>query len=901
MCKRLIYLISFVLVLVAVPPVTHAQVENLLLNPSFEEDEAILDDPDWEQWTTWNDAGGAGSNATVVDIEFIDGTRSLRIEPIGSTDWFFIVLQDYIPLAVGTDYTVSFWAKAEAPRPLGSQMKAEDNSVAWGWSSFQLTTEWAEYTYTSEALNAVTKLEFSCAGVETPFWLDFVYVYEGQYVAGIEPGGGASPEQVSDPKPADGQTDLPRDAVLSWTPGVYAAPINGHKVYFSENFNDVNDGIGGVTQDANSYTPGQRLDFNTTYYWRVDEVNNVNPDSPWIGDIWSFTTEPIAYPVENITATASSSLLVETGPDNTINGSGLDADDLHSREQIDMWISDEEIEPNRAWIEFEFDKIYKLHEMLVWNSNAMTESFLGYGYKDVIIEYSVDGNDYTTLGATHEFVQAPGTPGYAHNTTIEFGGAAVKNVRLTANNNWGGIMDQYSLSEVRFLYIPLRAREPQPDSGATDVDLDLVLSFRAGREAAEHNVYISTDEQAVIDSNVPVSIVTEAQDGPKSLDLGETYYWKVNEVNMAETSTMLQGDIWNFTTVDSLVVEDFESYHDDIEAGEEGSNQVYLTWIDGYLNPLANGSTIGYAVAYQPSMETDTVHDGSQSVPFSYDNSVATYSEATVNIANLAIGGNWALHGIKSLSLWFYGDPNNTPEQMYVKLNDVKVLYNGEADNVTKSSWRPWDIDLADFAGVDLSNVIEFSIGFERIGLFGGSGTVLFDNIRLYGPVPIQVGNLLLNPSFEEDEAILDDPDWAQWTTWNPAEGAGSSATIVDTESIDGARSLRVDAIGTDSGDFIVLQDFIPLRVGRDFTVIFWAKAESPRSLSVQMKASDNSVSWGWTDFQLTTEWAEYTMTSQAENAEAKLEFSCAGVEVPFWLDLVSVYEGDYVPSESGN
>ncbi len=45
MCKRLIYLTSFVLALVVVPLVTNAQVENLVLNPSFEEDEAILDDP----------------------------------------------------------------------------------------------------------------------------------------------------------------------------------------------------------------------------------------------------------------------------------------------------------------------------------------------------------------------------------------------------------------------------------------------------------------------------------------------------------------------------------------------------------------------------------------------------------------------------------------------------------------------------------------------------------------------------------------------------------------------------------------------------------------------------------------------------------------------------------------
>ena len=32
------------------------------------------------------------------------------------------------------------------------------------------------------------------------------------------------------------------------------------------------------------------LEWDTTYYWRVDEINNNNPDSPWVGGVWSFTT-----------------------------------------------------------------------------------------------------------------------------------------------------------------------------------------------------------------------------------------------------------------------------------------------------------------------------------------------------------------------------------------------------------------------------------------------------------------------------------------------------------------------------------------------------------------------------------------------------------------------------------
>ncbi|UCC97872.1 MAG: LamG domain-containing protein, partial [Phycisphaerales bacterium] len=84
---------------------------------------------------------------------------------------------------------------------------------------------------------------------------------------------GIPPGVASEPSPADEATDIPRDVTLSWKPGEFAPAVNGHTIYLSESFNDVNDGIGGTTVSATSYTPAQRLDFETIYYWRVDEVN----------------------------------------------------------------------------------------------------------------------------------------------------------------------------------------------------------------------------------------------------------------------------------------------------------------------------------------------------------------------------------------------------------------------------------------------------------------------------------------------------------------------------------------------------------------------------------------------------------------------------------------------------
>ena len=534
--------------------------------------------------------------------------------------------------------------------------------------------------------------------------------------------------QASGPNPADEATDVPRDVVLGWTPGEFAPPVNGHIVYLSDNFSDVNDGIGGITQDANSYAPFPRLDLGTTYYWRVDEVNAPPDSTIYPGKVWSFTVEPVAYLIDgaNITATASSSL-AGSSPQKTVDGSGLDDSDLHSTDIGDMWLSDL-LGPQPTWIEYQFDRVCKLHEMVVWNQNQVIEPAIGYGFQDVTIEYSVDGIAYTTLGTTHEFARGPGAVGYAANTTVDFGGAVAKYVKLTPNSNWGGILTQYGLSEVRFFSIPVLAREPSPASGATDAGVDAVLSFRAGREADKHEVYLSTDEQAVIDGTAPVVSVTEPSYAV-ALDLASTYYWRIDEVNDTETPATWEGDIWNLSTPEDIVVDDFESYND-IPSGQEGSHLVYETWADGY-GTTANGSTIGYTIPFEPTTETSTVYDGSQSVPLSYDNTVATYSEVTASVADLQAGQDWSKYGIKGLTLRFYGDPNNVPQQMYAKVNGTKVTYDGNAENIRLKGWQMWYIDLASL-GVNLSNVTTLTIGFERIGTLGGQGMVLLDGIRLY-------------------------------------------------------------------------------------------------------------------------------------------------------------------------
>jgi len=635
---------------------------------------------------------------------------------------------------------------------------------------------------------------FHRQGNNSVFWDVFVWTDDAGYVPTDDDYLNATvvlPGNAYAPIPTNGATDAPRDMVLNWTAGDVASPINGHKLYFSENVDDVTTGVGAITLTPSSYIVPQRLEFAKTYYWRVDEIT---PDGMVLdGSVWSFTTELFAYPVLNVTATASSSA-VDKGPENTVNGSGLDSTGLlHGNQSTgSMWLSDT-AGPQPTWILFEFDNVYKLYEMWVWNSNESLEPVIGLGFKDVVIEYSSDGVDFVTLGTTHEFARGTGSASYAHNTTIDMGGVGAKFVRLTANSNWEDILLQFGLSEVRFLSIPVQASEPDPASGTFDVALDLDLAWRRGREAAKHNVYFSDDFQAVVDGTAPVTTVADASDGPLSLDLGKTYFWRVDEVNDTETPSTWPGEVWNFTTIKSLVIDDFESYND-LDPTDPASHRIFNVWLDGFGDPT-NGSQVGNLDA--PFAEQTIVLSGNQSMPFFYDNSVGN-SEATLTLSSQQ---DWTLKGVRELSLWFRGEPNNAAENLYVALNGNAVVNHDNPDAAIANTWTAWNIELTRFAdqGVNLTGVESISIGVgdKTNPQSGGSGIMYFDNIGLYPerptPVPKQT-----NSVFEAEEADLIGSGWRTYR-----DVASSGGTHIGSNVGDGSNTNA--APGT---DWVLRYDF---------------------------------------------------------------------------------------------
>jgi hypothetical protein len=197
---------------------------------------------------------------------------------------------------------------------------------------------------------------------------------------------------------------------------------------------------------------------------------------------------------------------------------------------------------------------------------------------------------------------------------------------------------------VRFTYVPVHPREPQPAAGATDVSVDTVLGWRAGREAASHEVYFGTDEAAVADGTALVDTVAARMYDPAGLELGQTYHWKIVEVNEVETPSAWEGELWSFSTQEYFVVDDFESYDDE-------DNRIFDTWLDGFVN--LTGATVGYFEA--PFAETSIVNSGRQSMPLEYANDADPfYSEAERTFDGRQ---DWTTNGADTLVVNFRGNP----------------------------------------------------------------------------------------------------------------------------------------------------------------------------------------------------------------------------------------------------
>lgn len=176
--------------LIAAPMV--AQAQNLILNHSFEDD---TDDPTADPaWSSWFSADNALVAFSYDSVEAADGEKSMKAEILQSSDtnWHIGLTQTGLNLTAGQEYTLTFWAKAEANRPIGMEVKREPGGMPWQGvtgGDFDITTEWAEYTQSftpeidyPEENGLPAMLGYWLAADPATIWFDFVHIYEGPYV-----------------------------------------------------------------------------------------------------------------------------------------------------------------------------------------------------------------------------------------------------------------------------------------------------------------------------------------------------------------------------------------------------------------------------------------------------------------------------------------------------------------------------------------------------------------------------------------------------------------------------------------------------------------------------------------------------------------------------------------------
>jgi hypothetical protein len=321
MCKKLLYLVSFVLVLSmagkAWPGVSKP-------NPA---DGALHED-------TWiNLSWQAGRDAASFDVYFdenIDnvneGTPESSAFRGNQTGTFFIAGFPGYPypegLVPGTTYywrideiqtdgtTIhrgSTWSftipskTARNPDPPDGAEFIDPNTITLSWTvgfGAKLHTVYIGEDF-DEVNNATGgspqgATTYSPAPLELEkvyYWrvdeFDVSNTYKGDIWSFTTPGA------VGNPQPSNGAVDVKQTQILTWTPATHAA---SHQVYLGTDQEAVKNATTASPEYKGSKAPGNetldpgKLDWDSVYYWRVDAVYDTDPDNPVKGLVWSFKT-----------------------------------------------------------------------------------------------------------------------------------------------------------------------------------------------------------------------------------------------------------------------------------------------------------------------------------------------------------------------------------------------------------------------------------------------------------------------------------------------------------------------------------------------------------------------------------------------------------------------------------
>jgi hypothetical protein len=736
----------------------------------------------------------------------------------------------------------------------------------------------------------------------------------------------ADPNTATNPYPPNRSRLIDPNVVCSWTPGIQATSHDVYFGTDFNDVNQGTGGTFIGNQGPNTFDPCGVGDLNelTTYYWRIDEKNGgtfkgrvwrfttggplVDPnmlvwykfderspntiahDSSGYGNdgpIGLDDEKEIQEPTWDPNGYDGGSLIFND--DMVVQPPGILLSNIGRRITFSVWLKDIS-SGGENWV---FDagggqgaprhlsaavpdsngNVYwragnDSNDVCVWTGTNPAE-WIGFWRYFVFVKDEDAGEMkiyYDGMLVAEKTGVSVGTLADIQDRALKIGTAA------WTNFDYEGAMDEFRLydralsaTEVESLFrggdlgLPW---SPDPIDGAIDVPRDVVLEWLEGNWAGSHDAYLGTDWDDVNDANTATAGIYRGNyeapeyDPPGNLELNTTYYWRVNEAN---DPCLWEGPIWQFTVANFIVVDNFESY-------DNATNKVFNTWEDGNVN--FTGSFIGLGTD-----PFDPTHAGNQSMLYVYDNTIKWdwdhyWSEGGLPFASPQ---DFTDVGVKVLTLYFYGDPGNDvndTEELYVALTGslAEVRYSDDAgrdmNDLKRNEWAEWNIEVADFIGVDPCAVTGLLIGLgdrDNTDMVGGEGTVYFDDIRLYPPRCIPQFGPLADFS---DDCLVDwtdvarvGQDWLRTDAnlsvsqpnpgpvgyWELDGDANDSSGNNHHGAAEGSYSWIAGHVGSGaiefgaSGGKVLVPDAPQLRPADQITVAVWVNYSAPQDYSARV------------------------------------------------------------------
>jgi hypothetical protein len=487
------------------------------------------------------------------------------------------------------------------------------------------------------------------------------------------------------PDPADGALHESTSATLSWSPDEAAV---SQDVYFGDNYDDVANGTGDTfrvnqAKDMSFYIVGfpgypypDGLVPGTTYYWRIDEVNEADPRSPWKGDVWSFT-------IPSTTA---------YNPDPADGAGFVDPNaDL-------SWTAGYGAKTHTVYLGDNYEDVNNAAD---GTSQVPATYDPGTLEREKVYYWRVDEFDAenTYKGDIWSFT----TPGAVGNPAPANG---AENVKMTATLSWTP-SDSAAAHQLYFGTDKEAVRNATTDSPEYKGDKALGSeSYDPGKLDWYATYYWRVDE---LDSQ------NNVLKGP---------LWSFMTADFISIDDFEDYDIGNN--------EIWWSWKDGLGYVEHGEEPAYSG--NGTGSAVGDETTLSYCeelIVHGGNQSMPISYDNNKQ-------GYAYYSEAELtldyprdwteqDVAKLVI---W-LRGTVS------NDTEQVYVALSNQTGDPAVIYYGDPAATQIGAWTEWVIPLQDIAdqGVDLTNVDKIMIGIGTRGNIttpGGAGKIFIDDIRLY-------------------------------------------------------------------------------------------------------------------------------------------------------------------------